>query len=74
MKFFIIVMLLVGSLWASVSINKGSKQELVTLKGIGAKTADAIIAHRPYKSLKDLMSVKGIGSKKFEKIKKEIDL
>ena len=74
MKFFIIALLLVGSLWASVSINKGTKAELVSLKGIGAKTADAIIAHRPFKSLSDLMSVKGIGTKKFEKIKKEIEL
>ena len=74
MKIFITIMLLVGSLWASVSINKGSKQELITLKGIGAKTADAIIAHRPFKTLSDLMTVKGIGTKKFEKIKKEIEL
>ena len=74
MKFFIIMLLLVGSLWASVSINKGTKAELVSLKGIGAKTADAIIAHRPYKSLSELMKVKGIGTKKFEKIKKDIEL
>ena len=74
MKFFIMALLLVGSLWASVSINKGTKAELVSLKGIGTKTADAIIAHRPFKALSDLMSVKGIGTKKFEKIKKEIEL
>ena len=74
MKFFIMTLLLVGSLWASVSINKGTKAELVLLKGIGAKTADAIIAHRPFKTLSELMSVKGIGTKKFEKIKKGIEL
>ena len=74
MKNFVTIMLLVGSLWASVSINKASKQELITLKGIGTKTAAAIIAHRPFKTLSDLMSVKGIGTKKFEKIKKEIEL
>ena len=74
MKFFITVLLLVASLWASVNINKASKQELISLKGIGAKTADAIIAHRPYKKLSGLMNVKGIGHKKFEKIKKEIEL
>jgi competence protein ComEA len=74
MKLLITAMLLVGSVWASVNINKGSKEELVSLKGIGAKTADAIIAHRPFKSLHDLMKVKGIGTKKFEKIKKELTL
>lgn len=74
MKIFITVLLLVASLWANVNINKGSKQELITLKGIGIKTADAIIAHRPFKTLKELMEVKGIGIKKFEKIKAEISL
>ena len=74
MKLFITVLLLVGSLWASVSINKASKPELITLKGVGTKTADAIIAHRPFKSLPDLMNVKGIGVKKFEGFKEEIEL
>ena len=74
MKIFIVLILLVGSLWASVSINTGSKQELISLKGIGIKTADAIIAKRPYRSLSDIMKVKGIGTKKFEKLKKDITL
>jgi competence protein ComEA len=47
------------------------------LKGIGKKTAEKIILYRKYnkfKKLEDLMKVKGIGPKKFEKIKVRISL
>lgn len=74
MKFVLAVLLIVGSLWAEVNINTASKKELITLKGIGAKTADAIIAKRPFKTLGDLIKVKGIGSKKLAQIEKEVEL
>lgn len=74
MKHIITMLLLVASLWAGVNINTASEEELATVKGIGAKTAQAIIAGRPYKNLDELMKVKGIGAKKLEKIQKDLEI
>lgn len=55
-----------------VSINLASAQELTELKGISKKLAKAIIEGRPYKSVKSLLTIKGIGPKVFEKIRKGV--
>ena len=56
-----------------VDINKADVAMLTQLPGIGPKTAEAIIAYRKdkgqFKSLEDLIGVKGIGPKKLEKIR-----
>jgi len=39
------------------------------INGIGPVLAERIIAGRPYKTIDDLLKVKGIGSKKLEKIR-----
>ncbi len=55
-----------------ININTASKKELVTLKGVGGKIADRIIEYRkahPFKKAEDLMNVKGIGQKLFDKNK-----
>lgn len=56
-----------------VDINKADAVMLTQIPGIGPKTADAIIAYRKdvgqFKSLEDLIEVKGIGPKKLEKIR-----
>lgn len=61
-----------------ISINTATKEELCTLPGIGASTADKIIAYRNenglFQSLEDIMKVKGIGTAKFEKIRDLITL
>ena len=44
-----------------MNINTASFEELKTLPGIGDKLANYIIKGRPYKSIYDLNSVKGIG-------------
>ncbi len=57
---------------AKININTAFKKELVTLKGVGAKKADRIIEYRkanPFKKVEDLMNVKGIGRKLFDKNK-----
>ncbi len=52
-----------------LDINTASKEELESIKGIGPILAERIIARRPYKTVDGLIKVKGIGSKKLEKIR-----
>lgn len=55
-----------------ININTSDEEELKEVKGIGAKTAHAIVKHRKkygsFKMLEDLKNVEGIGKKKYEKI------
>ena len=58
-----------------VNINTASADELKTLNGIGDVMAERIIEYRSsnaFKSKEDVMSVDGIGSKIYEKIKDHI--
>lgn len=58
-----------------VNINTASKEELMTVTGIGASKADSIIAYRiktPFSKIEDIMNVSGIGESLFDKIKKYI--
>lgn len=58
-----------------ININTASESELVGLNGVGEVTAKAIIEYREnkkFESIEEIMEVKGIGAKKFEKIKDEI--
>ncbi|MFH1062714.1 MAG: helix-hairpin-helix domain-containing protein [Candidatus Omnitrophota bacterium] len=52
-----------------VDLNIGTKKELMAIKGIGKITADKIISARPFKTVDDLLKVKGIGKKKLEAIR-----
>ena len=57
-----------------VNINQAPAEELVKLPGIGPSYADKIIRYRQvhggFKSADELQKVKGIGSKKYLKIKR----
>lgn len=61
-----------------ISINTANLDELCTLSGIGESTAQRIIDYRnsngSFQSIEELTNVKGIGEKKFEKIKDDITL
>ena len=61
---------------AAVNINTATKDELIALPGIGPAKAQAILDHRkahgPFKSVEELKDVKGIGAKRFEKLKPEL--
>jgi len=57
----------------SININSASKEQLVLLPGIGDATAEKILTYRKevgsFKKIEDIMKIKGIGAKKFEKLK-----
>lgn len=61
-----------------VNINTATETELKNIPGIGEKIAKAIVEQRTkvgkFKKLEDLKSVKGIGDKSFEKMKKALSL
>src|ERR1043166_7857821 len=65
-----------GIALAAVNINTATKEELVTLKGIGPTRAQEIIDHRtkngPFKTVDDLEKVKGIGPGTMKQIKSQI--
>jgi len=61
--------------FGAVDINSASKSELMGIKGIGEKRAEAIIAHRKghcFKNVDDLTVIKGIGKKFLEKNRKHL--
>jgi len=61
-----------------ISINKGTKEELMKLPGIGESKADNIIKYREefgeFKNLEDIKNVSGIGDSAYSKIKDYIKL
>lgn len=58
-----------GSSLGLVDLNKATAQELQAIKGIGPVLSKRIIAKRPYKAIEDLLQVKGIGPKRFERLR-----
>jgi competence ComEA-like helix-hairpin-helix protein len=52
-----------------LDLNTASKKELQSIKGIGPVLAERIIAGRPYRTVDDLLKVKGIGPKKLENVR-----
>ena len=67
---------LAGEAATEVNINTASAEELAALEGIGDKIAQNIVEYRdangPFATIEDLKNVKGVGDKKFEKIKGRI--
>lgn len=61
-----------------VNINTASAQELETLNGVGPATASRILEYRQehggFKSAEELVQVRGIGEKKYEKMKQQISI
>lgn len=55
-----------------ISLNMATKEEFMTIKGIGDKTATKIIEQRnnePYKTIEDIQKVSGIGEKTYYRMR-----
>ena len=60
-----------------VNINTASKQELMSVSGIGSAKADSIIEYRKtnkFNTIDDIKNISGIGDSLFEKIKEYITI
>lgn len=59
-----------------INLNTASKEELMTLNGIGAARAEAILSYRDqkggFRAIEDIMKVPGIKNAAFQKIKDKI--
>jgi competence protein ComEA len=58
---------------APVDLNTATLKALITVPGIGEVMAERIVAwreeHGPFRRVEDLMKVKGVGEKTFEKLR-----
>ncbi len=65
------------SAFAQINLNTATKEELMSLKGIGESKAEAIMEYRKmnkFNSIEDLKNVNGIGDKTFEALKQDISV
>jgi comEA protein len=57
----------------TINLNSATKEQLMMLPGIGESTAEKILLYRKehsgFKKPEDIQKIKGIGKKKFEKLK-----
>ena len=77
MRILLILSIFFISLFGKVDLNTATAKELESIKGIGHKKALAILEYRKghkFTKIEDIMKVKGIGQKMFEKIKSEIEV
>jgi len=76
---FVAMFMLTGTAWAGdkIDVNTATAEQLQSVKGIGVKTAAAIIAYREahgaFKDVEELVKVRGIGKKKLAKIEDEFE-
>ena len=61
----------------ALDINSAIKEELIAIKGIGEKKAEAILAYRKankcFETIDELQKIKGIGAKFLQKHKDELE-
>ena len=78
MKLFVLLIMIVGVLFASVDMNNADAKAFKHLKGVGPKKAEAIVAYRKihgcFTSIDGLILVKGIGKKTLQKNRTDLVL
>lgn len=66
----------VAEVSGKINLNTADASQLQVIKGIGPKTAEAIISFRddqgPFSSVDQLLAIKGIGEKKLAKMRDQL--
>jgi competence ComEA-like helix-hairpin-helix protein len=57
-----------------VSVNTATAEQLAAVKGLPTKVAEGIVSRRPFKSLDELLKVKGMGEKLLAKLRSRLKL
>ncbi len=61
-----------------IKINSASREELMSIEGVGEETADAIINYREihgrFQNVEELRNVFGMGGKKLEDFKSHVEI
>ena len=75
---FLLAPLALGEEIPRIDLNTATLSQLASLPGIGPVIAERIVELReksgPFKRIEDLMNIRGIGEKKFLKLKERITL
>ncbi|MBN2871189.1 MAG: helix-hairpin-helix domain-containing protein [Campylobacterales bacterium] len=78
LKFILTFLIFVSVAFGAVNINRANSAQLQSIHGIGPTKASEIIkyrkAHGGFKSVNELMNVKGIGPKTVAKIRKQVSI
>lgn len=75
-RFLLLLFFLSSLLFSAINVNKASSAQLQTLNGIGPTKAQEIInyrkSHGGFKTVEELVNVKGIGPKTLMKMKAQV--
>ena len=55
----------------SIDVNTASREILIALRGISEELANTIISLRPFTSIEELLSIRGIGRRTLERLKRQ---
>ena len=77
-KIIVFLMFLFSLTFAAVNVNKANSAQLQTLNGIGPSKAQEILtyrkAHGAFKTVDELVNVKGIGAKTLQGMKTQVSV